>query len=102
MRRGSWARTSSPIISARWRRLPLSAMRFEADSLLRGQAWEQIELPLAADRARLINLCNAGPLLAPSALTLIHDAQVYLSPQSYSPAFARWYRLALPRLAASS
>ncbi|CAN7604719.1 glycosyltransferase family 1 protein [Phenylobacterium sp. LjRoot219] len=84
------------------RRLPLRAMRFQGDSLLKGQAWEQLELPLSADRAGLINLCNIGPLMAPSALTLIHDAQVYLSPQSYSPAFAHWYRLALPRLAASS
>jgi glycosyltransferase involved in cell wall biosynthesis len=84
------------------RQLPLAAMRFEAASLLKGQAWEQLELPVAAQQSGLINLCNAGPLMAPSALTLIHDAQVYLAPESYSPAFSRWYRLALPRLAANS
>lgn len=101
---------ASRSVSAEWvlkaprgtrRRLPLRAMEFQGDSLLRGQAWEQLELPLA-DRGGLVNLCNMGPLMAPSALTLIHDAQVYLSPQSYSPAFAHWYRLALPRLAARS
>jgi glycosyltransferase involved in cell wall biosynthesis len=84
------------------RLLPLAAVRFEGASLLRGQAWEQLELPLAAGGAGLVNLCNAGPLMAPSALSLIHDAQVYLSPQSYSAAFASWYRVALPRLAARS
>jgi glycosyltransferase involved in cell wall biosynthesis len=84
------------------RQFPLAAMRFEGDSLLKGQAWEQLELPVAAQEAALINLCNAGPLMAPSALTLIHDAQVYLAPESYSPAFTCWYRLALPRLAANS
>jgi glycosyltransferase involved in cell wall biosynthesis len=84
------------------RRLGLDAMAFHGDSLLTGQAWEQLELPVAAGRGDLINLCNAGPLMAPSALTLIHDAQVYLAPESYSPAFRRWYRLALPRLAARS
>lgn len=82
--------------------LALRAMRFHGDSLLRGQAWEQLELPFATERGALVNLCNMGPLGAASAVTLIHDAQVYLSPQSYSPAFVRWYRLALPRLAASS
>jgi glycosyltransferase involved in cell wall biosynthesis len=84
------------------RQPPLAAMRFEGASLLKGQAWEQLELPVAAQRAALINLCNAGPLMAPSALTLIHDAQVYLAPESYSPAFNCWYRLTLPRLAANS
>ena len=80
----------------------LSAMAFRGESLLKGQAWEQFELPVAAGGAELINLCNAGPIMAASALTMIHDAQVYLAPESYSPAFRRWYRLALPRLAARS
>ena len=83
-------------------RLALSAIRFEGESLLTGQAWEQLELPFARAGAGLVNLCNVGPLMGPSALTLIHDAQVFLSPASYSPAFASWYRLALPRLAARS
>jgi glycosyltransferase involved in cell wall biosynthesis len=84
------------------RQLGLSTVEFRGDSLLRGQAWEQFELPVAAGRAELINLCNAGPLTASSALTMIHDAQVFLAPESYSPAFRRWYRLTLPRLAARS
>jgi glycosyltransferase involved in cell wall biosynthesis len=84
------------------RQLRLDAMQFRGESLLKGQAWEQIELPLAAERAGLINLCNVGPLMASSELTLIHDAQVFIAPESYSPAFRRWYRLALPRLAARS
>jgi len=84
------------------RSLPLSAVRFRDDSLLKGQAWEQLELPFAAGAGGLINLCNVGPLMGRSALTMIHDAQVYLSPASYSKAFASWYRLALPRLASQS
>lgn len=84
------------------KQLGLSAMTFRGESLLKGQAWEQLELPVAAGGAELINLCNAGPIMASSALTMIHDAQVYLAPESYSPAFRRWYRLALPRLAAKS
>lgn len=84
------------------RPLALSAIGLRDDSRLTGQAWEQLELPLAAGRSGLVNLCNAGPLFRPSALSMIHDAQVYLAPQSYSPAFRNWYRLALPRLSAQS
>jgi glycosyltransferase involved in cell wall biosynthesis len=29
---------------------------------------------------------------------MIHDAQVFLTPESYAPAFVAWYRLALPRI----
>ena len=82
----------------RKQQLALNAIAFRDDSLLTGQAWEQVELPLAAETAGLVNLCNVGPLMRPSAVTMIHDAQVFLSPQSYSPAFNLWYRLALPRL----
>lgn len=83
-------------------RLDLSAIRLNAGSRLTGQSWEQLELPLAAAGSSLINLCNAGPLIAPSLVSMIHDAQVFLAPQSYSPAFRRWYQLALPRLSAQS
>jgi glycosyltransferase involved in cell wall biosynthesis len=33
---------------------------------------------------------------------MIHDAQVFLTPQSYSPAFRAFYRFALPRIGASA
>jgi glycosyltransferase involved in cell wall biosynthesis len=32
------------------------------------------------------------------AFTMVHDAQVYSAPDSYSRAFRTWYRLVLPRL----
>ena len=73
-------------------------------------AWEQLTLPLRhAGRARvrggaqaggtLLNLCNIGPVLARDAVTMIHDVQVLLSPQSYRPAFRAWYRAIQPVLA---
>lgn len=58
--------------------------------------WEQITLPLRRGPGLLLNLCNIGPMLAKNAITMIHDAQVLLSPGSYSPAFRRWYRLVQP------
>jgi len=68
----------------------------------RGQGWEQFELLRVDKDAWLLNLCNMGPLLRARQATMIHDAQVYLSPESYSWAFRTWYRFALPRLARRS
>jgi glycosyltransferase involved in cell wall biosynthesis len=64
--------------------------------------WEQLELPVRARDGLLINLCNLGPLAARRAITMIHDAQIYISPESYSPAFVAWYRVALPTLGRNS
>lgn len=66
---------------------------------LRGIPWEQITLPLASRGRLLLNLCNIGPIAATNAVTMIHDAQVYLTPQSYGSAFAIWYRAVQPLLA---
>jgi len=64
-----------------------------------GNAWEQVELPRAAGGDLLVNLCNIGPLSRRGDLVMIHDAQAFLSPASYSRAFGAWYRTALPILA---
>jgi glycosyltransferase involved in cell wall biosynthesis len=75
-------------------RLPKRSMNF-----LTGIPWEQLTLPLLQGRtATLLNLCNIGPMASTNAVTMIHDAQVYLSPQSYSRGFRWWYRLIQPVL----
>jgi glycosyltransferase involved in cell wall biosynthesis len=68
-------------------------------SVLTGQAWEQAELPLRARGALLLNLCNVAPIAVPGAVTMIHDAQAFSTPGSYSPTFRAWYRFLLPRFA---
>lgn len=82
--------------------LPLSTIAVRRSgspsTVFKGIAWEQLALPWLARRATLINLCNLGPLACGNAYTMIHDAQVYSSPASYSRAFRHWYRLMLPRL----
>lgn len=62
---------------------------------LRGQLWEQIELPRAAHGRLILSLCNLAPVATRHAVTMIHDAQVFTTPQSYTPAFRQWYRLIL-------
>ena len=65
---------------------------------LSGHPWEQLTLPLLR-RRRLLNLCNMAPVLARETVVCIHDANVFSSPESYSPAFGRVYRRLLPILA---
>jgi glycosyltransferase involved in cell wall biosynthesis len=50
----------------------------------------------------LVNLCNLAPLGHPKCITHIHDAQVFISPESYSATFGAWYRFALPRIGRSA
>ncbi len=65
----------------------------------RGIPWEQISLPLKSGDATLLNLCNIGPVIARNAVTMIHDVQVHLSPESYSKGFRLWYHAVQPVMA---
>ena len=71
---------------------------------LRGQAWEQAELPGRAGGSVLVSLGNTAPLMAGGRqAVVIHDAGVFDTPGSYSRAFRAWYRVlhhALPRCGA--
>jgi len=59
---------------------------------LDGRVWEQVTLPLMARGAMILSLCNVGVLAASNSVTMIHDAQVHITPESYTPAFRAWYR----------
>lgn len=61
--------------------------------------WEQLSIPWRDPGRLLLNLCNIGPVLRPQSMTMIHDAQVYLTPQSYSRPFRLWYKTVQPLLA---
>ena len=64
-----------------------------------GYFWEQAILPFVRSRAMLLSLCNTGPALRRRQLVLMHDAQVFDAPDSYSLPFRATYRLLLPWLA---
>jgi glycosyltransferase involved in cell wall biosynthesis len=59
---------------------------------LDGRVWEQVTLPLMARGRMILSLCNVGVIAAKNAVTMIHDAQVHSTPQSYDAAFRAWYR----------
>ena len=62
------------------------------------QPWEQLDLPLMAHGSLLVNLCNLGPVAHPASIVMMHDAQVFATPQSYSAKFRTWYRTVQPLL----
>jgi glycosyltransferase involved in cell wall biosynthesis len=66
------------------------------------QPWEQFELPWLARGTTLVSLCNLAPIASREGITMIHDAQVFISPASYGRAFGAWYRFALPAIGRSS
>lgn len=62
------------------------------------QPWEQFELPLYARDRLLLSLCNLGPLAHPAQVVMMHDAQVFSTPESYSTKFRAWYKTVQPLL----
>jgi glycosyltransferase involved in cell wall biosynthesis len=79
-------------------RRSLDAFEVERGGSFRGQLWEQLDLPRLTRPDLLLNFCNLGPMASKAAITMIHDAQVFATPDSYSWAFAKWYRNVLPVL----
>jgi len=64
-----------------------------------GTLWEQMVLPVHAREAAILGFCNTAPLAHARNIVMVHDVQVYTSPQSYSRAFRLWYKVLLPQLA---
>ena len=75
--------------------LEAAHIRLRSVGHLKGQAWEQLELPRHTGQRPLLNLCNTAPLAGRGIVT-IHDASVFAVPAAYSLAFRTWYRILLP------
>ncbi|HVW74323.1 MAG TPA: glycosyltransferase family 1 protein [Rhizomicrobium sp.] len=80
------------------RTLALRHITIRKQGMLRWQFWEQFELPWLVRGRLLVNLCNLAPLTCRGTITMIHDAQTFISPKSYSFLFQTWYQFALPRI----
>lgn len=79
----------------------LHGMRPSVASRVAQHLWEHVKLPLAA-AADDVLVCpaNIAPLYLPSKLPLVltlHDVAFLTIPQSFSPAFRRYYRYVVPR-----
>jgi glycosyltransferase involved in cell wall biosynthesis len=60
-----------------------------------GHAWDQFVLPIHA-AGGVLNLGNFGPVFSRKSLVCIHDANVFIEPESYSTLFGLAYRTFLP------
>lgn len=65
---------------------------------LRGQAWEQGCLPMAARGGVLFSPSNLGPVLHSRQVVMIHDAATFDTAENYGLAMRTAYRLLLPAL----
>lgn len=59
---------------------------------LKGNLWEQIDLPFNARKGVLVDLCNIGPVFHFSQISVIHDASVFAVPEAYSRTFRLKYK----------
>jgi Glycosyltransferase len=81
-------RKGSLIVQTEWKHIQIQQC-----GQLRGNLWEQIELPFFAYRGLLLDLCNIGPLFHRNQIVVIHDASVFAVPDAYSLTFKAKYRL---------
>lgn len=68
-------------------------IRIQKCGKLKGNLWEQVELPFYARRGLLVDLCNIGPIFHFNQDIIFHDASVFAVPQAYSLSFKIKYRV---------
>jgi glycosyltransferase involved in cell wall biosynthesis len=73
----------------------LSSIGLQPTTFGSGHAWDQLVLPRYA-KAGLLSLGNFGPIFLRGQIVCIHDANVFIEPQSYSRTFGLVYRTLLP------
>ncbi len=71
---------------------PWPNIRLQSGGVLRGHAWEQLELPRLTAGELLLNLCNTAPILKKHQIVFLHDAQTFAIPENFSRLFRSWYR----------
>jgi glycosyltransferase involved in cell wall biosynthesis len=73
-----------------------------AHGRLSGHAWEQLELPLQAQRAEcdtVLHLSGTAPFWGPAHVMIVHDVFPFTHPHWFTRRFSAWYRVAAARSA---
>lgn len=76
-----------------WKHIPIRKVGW-----MKGNPWEQIELPHFARGGLLVSLGNIGPYFHPNQVVTIHDASVFAYPRAYSFLFRTKYQIIIRRL----
>ncbi|SEG68182.1 Glycosyltransferase involved in cell wall bisynthesis [Methylobacterium sp. 190mf] len=69
----------------------LSRMPLVQFGRIGGHRWEQFALPTRW-HGNLLNLCNTAPAIKTKQVVCIHDANIFIRPESYSAPFRAYYR----------
>lgn len=98
---GDWRalRPAGPMAEVQNRPPQILENQHVSGSRWKGNLWEQLTLARVAPEDWLLSLCNIGPVLRRRQVVMLHDAQVFRAPESYSQGFRSWYHALQPRLA---
>ena len=78
--------------------IQLTHIQIKKRGILKGNLWEQFELPLYTAGSLLLSLCTISTLFKRRQIVMVHDASFMANPQFFSRSFGAWYRFALPLL----
>lgn len=81
------------------RRLELKHIKIVTGGMFEWIPWEQIDFALRRPDSTHLSLCNLGPVFCRDGVVMIHDAQVHITPKSYSKAFRVYYKTIQPLIA---
>ena len=76
----------------------LKSIAIERRGRIGGHVWEQTVLP-AATRDPSLHLCNTAPAISHGHVVCLHDANVFIEPESYSRSFRTYYQILQPWIA---
>ncbi|RDC55833.1 glycosyltransferase family 1 protein [Pedobacter chinensis] len=65
---------------------------------LKGNLWEQLELPIYSFGCLLVNMCTIAPLFKRRQIVFIHDVSFLVNKDFFSRGFRFWYTMAIPLL----
>lgn len=75
--------------------IPLKHIRLKKKGVLKGNLWEQIELPVYTWGNLLVSMCTMSCLIKTKQFVFVHDAAFLVNPKSFSWAFRTWYKFAV-------
>jgi glycosyltransferase involved in cell wall biosynthesis len=78
--------------------IELKHIKLIKKGILKGNLWEQFELPFYTGSNLLISMCTVSTLFKRNQVVFVHDASFAVNPQFFSFLFRTWYNFAISML----
>jgi len=75
--------------------IELKHIKVVKKGFLKGNLWEQLELPFYTRKCLLISMCTISSLFKRNQIVIVHDASFLVNTQFFSFIFRTWYRVAI-------